>query len=219
MRGGLIMFKFKKLISAVLTLAMVCSLSIPAFAQTSDIDETSLAQKYTVDDIKALEPYVSAVDGHFTFDVEQAKADNVDTELIEGQVQYFDFLNCRADRGEITIEEDLGIINNNTSVIHATHWPSCGGGINTSVTEYWWGYSRYACDCETQRISADLNSAASVAAGIAVVTAYFGAIPAIPPGLDSAYFWLLASRLDANNHGYGVYIEMTWVLVFDITPQ
>ena len=56
-----------------------------------------------------------------------------------------------------------------------------------------------------------------VAAG--VVGAYFGAVGAIPGGVSSAYWWLLASRLDANNHGHGVYVEMTWVLVFDITPQ
>ena len=153
-----------------------------------------MAQKYTVDNIKALEPYVSVKDGHFKFDVKQAKADNIDSQLIEGQLKYFDVLNDRADAGDIEIEKDLTIINNEgPSSVRASHWPSCGGGLNTDVTEYWWGYSRYACDCETQRMSADFNSC--------------------------AYWWLLASRLDANNHGYGVYIEMTWALVFDITPQ
>ena len=68
-------------------------------------------------------------------------------------------------------------------------------------------------------MSSDFNSCASVAAGIGAVGAYFGGIGAVPGGLSSAYFWLLASRLDANNHGRGVYIEMTWALVFDITPQ
>lgn len=216
------MFKFKKVTASILAIVMVFCLGGTAFAQNADVnqDKSQLAQKYTVDDIKALESYVSVEEGHFTFDVEQAKEDNIDIQLIECQLKYFDILNDRADAGDIKIEKDLTIINNEgPPSARASHWPSCGGGLNTDVTEYWWGYSRYACDCETQRMSADFNSCASVAAGIAVIGAYFGPIGAIPGGLSSSYWWLLASRLDANNHGYGVYIEMTWVLAFDITPQ
>ncbi|MFV0504910.1 MAG: hypothetical protein ACK5LT_13240 [Lachnospirales bacterium] len=101
----------------------------------------------------------------------------------------------------------------------ASHWYSCGGGLNTDTVEHWWGYARYACDCETNRMSADFNSCASVAVGVAVTGAYFGPITAVPGGLASSYWWLLSSRLDANNQGNGVYAEMTWVLAFDITPQ
>lgn len=201
---------------------MLFCISVPAFAQNADKnqDKSQLAQKYTVDDIKALKPYVSVEDDHFAFNVEQAKADNINIQLIEGQLEYFDLLNGMADAGDIKIENDLTIIDNEGIYsARASHWPSCGGGLNTNSTTYWWGYARYACDCETQRMSADFNSCSSVAAGIGVVGAYFGGLPGIPGGLSSAYFWLLASRLDANNHGYGVYVEMTWVLAFDITPQ
>lgn len=68
-------------------------------------------------------------------------------------------------------------------------------------------------------MAADFNSVSSVAAGLAVVSMWFGGASSVPADLTSAYFWLLASRLDANNFGRGVYIEMTWLLVFDITPQ
>lgn len=99
------------------------------------------------------------------------------------------------------------------------HAYNCGGGTNTSSNYHWWGYSRYACDCETNRMSDDFSSASSIAAGAAVVGAYFGPIGAIPGGITGAYWSLIASRLDANNRGHGVYIEMTWALFFDITPQ
>ncbi|WDC83323.1 hypothetical protein PL321_11155 [Caloramator sp. mosi_1] len=171
-----------------------------------------------------MKKYVSVNDnGLFELDYKKAKADGIEEELLKGQLDYFNFINNSINNGELTADKNLNIISNNKNQIsyYATsgHWYSCGGGLNTDVSYHWWGYSRYACDCETQRMSSDFNSVAAVGAGITVVAAYFGAVPAIPPGLSSAYFWLLASRLDANNHGRGVYVEMTWALVFDITPQ
>lgn len=37
--------------------------------------------------------------------------------------------------------------------------------------------------------------------------------------IDAGYWSLVATRIDANNQGRGVYIEMTRALVFNITPQ
>lgn len=206
----------KKFLCFMLSAIMILSTSTTAFAQSPD--NITQQQEYTVEDIKALEPYISVDNGHFEFDSESAIANNVDAELINGQCAYLDILNAEADNGYLTINNDLSI---DTHAIQsrAGHWSNCGGGKNTDVTNYWWGYARYACDCETNRMSADFNSCASVSAGVGVIGAYFGAVGAIPGGLSSAYFWLLASRLDANNHGKGVYVEMTWALVFDITPQ
>lgn len=210
----------KKILSIILSFAMVFSLSVTAFAQSPDNAETTavVTSEYTVDDVKALEPYISVENGLFVFDTEAAISDNVPADLINGQTAYLDILNAKAANGEIAIANDLSITSP-SPMARAGHWASCGGGKNTATTNYWWGYARYACDCETNRMSADFNSCASVAAGVGVVGAYFGAVGALPGGLTSAYWWLLASRLDANNHGYGVYIEMTWALVFDITPQ
>lgn len=77
--------KCKKIFSLVLAITMLLSISSPAFAQNSGelMDKSQLAQNYTIDDIKSLEPYVSVEDGHFTLDVKQAKADNIDIQLID----------------------------------------------------------------------------------------------------------------------------------------
>lgn len=202
----------------MLSAIMLLSMSVTAFAQTPDNQPP--ATEYTVDDVKALEPYISVENGQFVFDTQSALADNVDTELINGQTAYLATLNSRANSGTIVINEDLSIdAPMAMAETRARHWENCGGGRNTNVTEYWWGYTRYACDCETNRMSADFNSCASVAGGVGIVGAYFGPIGALPGGLACSYWWLLASRLDANNHGRGVYVEMTWALAFDITPQ
>lgn len=222
-----------KVLGIVLIFAMMFSLSATAFAANSPVDTGDhaarvLSNHYTVDDVKALEPYVYVEDGCFRIDVGRAVADGFETELVYSQSRFFEELNKAAKQGKIVIHENLDFTTTSPDRESASytpysggsrHWHDCGGGRNTSVTNHWWGYSRYACDCETRRMMADFNSCASVAAGVAVVGAYFGPIGAIPGGLSSAYWWLLASRLDANNHGKGVYIEMTWVLAFDITPQ
>ncbi|WP_146552058.1 hypothetical protein [Rummeliibacillus sp. SL167] len=39
------------------------------------------------------------------------------------------------------------------------------------------------------------------------------------PGATGSWFYLFATRLDANNKGKGVIVEMTWAAVFDITTQ
>lgn len=147
----------------------------------------------------------------------------------EGQLEFFDLLNDKSDAGDIKIEEDLTIVNGQVanpvssiapvSSVTVSHWVSCGGGINTGPSTYWWGYAKYACDCKTRELAADFNSAASVTGGLGVASVFFAAPLALPYGLTSAYWKLLASRLGANNQGHGCYIGMSWALVFDIAPQ
>lgn len=210
------MKKTKKAIGFLLSAVMILSMSVTIFAQTPVYETPD--KEYTVEDVKALEPYISVENGHFVFDAESAVANNVDLELINGQTFYLDLLNARADEGSITINNDLSI--DAPKTIAATgHWDNCGGGLNTDVTEYWWGYSRYACDCQTNRISSDFSTCSSAAAALGILGGYFGFVGTLPGGLTSAYWWLLSSRLNANNHGKGVYIELTRALVFDITPQ
>ncbi|WP_341279453.1 hypothetical protein [Paenibacillus sp. FSL H8-0537] len=60
----------------------------------------------------------------------------------------------------------------------------------------------------------------SVSGGVAAVAAYYGGLPAIPPGITAAYFGLMAARISANNaYNTGVYVGITWAFVFDIEPQ
>lgn len=148
---------------------MMFSLSVTAFAQfPAEAEPTVSASQYTVDDVKALEPYISVENGRFVFDTDTASGDGVPSDLINGQTAYLQKLNTQAANGEIAIADDLSITSLTPSapMTRADHWASCGGGKNTATTNHWWGYSSYAYDCETNRMSADFNSCASVAAGI-----------------------------------------------------
>ncbi len=217
----------KKIISNLLVMVIVISsVSTATFADETSYDEFKNTQ-FTKTEILKLEPYIRVEKGLFKFDADRAIADGLDKNLVHGQKQFLITLNNHKKSGDILIQDNLDIVEldiyKNSKIPYSTasegHWDNCGGGKNTAVDLHWWGYSRYACDCETNRMSADFNSCASVAAGVAVVAAYFGGVAAIPPGLASSYWWLLASRLDANNHGKGTFVEVTWALVFDITPQ
>ncbi|MBR5718204.1 MAG: hypothetical protein IKX16_04225 [Clostridia bacterium] len=221
----------KRIFSLILSLVFVLSVCTLAYASDRSSHNEALHvapyKEFSVKDVKRLEPYIYIDNGHYAIDTYEAINAGFDLHLIEYQQTAFDYINAKADAKEIQINNDLSF----TTVVvesHKTHhqfdnkaghWYNCGGGRNTSTTNYWWGYARYACDCETNRMVADFNSCASVAAGAGVLGSYFGFVGALPGGLSSAYWWLLASRLDANNHGRGVYVEMTWILAFDITPQ
>ena len=84
---------------------------------------------------------------------------------------------------------------------------------------------RYANYCESKRIVSGLNTAAAAgtmvggAAGAVAIVFPLAGVVAGGAAFDAGYWWLVATRIDANNHGRGVYIEMTWALLFDITPQ
>ncbi len=211
----------KKIISIIMCFVMISSLTMVAFAQTPE--NTINITDYTIEDIKALEPYVYIENGHFALDVEAAFKDGFDINLLIGQQNYFDFLNEKADNNLIEINNDLSITNIESSgpiaSPMAAHWASCGGGKCTEATTHWWGFSRYLCDCLTRELAADIETASSVTTAIGVIGGIFGGAVAVPGGLGTAYFILLGSRMNANNHGRGILMEMTWVFAFDITPQ
>ena len=232
------MKKTRRSICLFLVILMVISMSTVS-AQTVNFNtqETTRMDNadsglYTKEEILKLEPYVSVSNvGLFKLDVKKAQKDNIDEELIKGQLQYFEQLNSLIEKGDLKAQKNLEIDRINDTIpltsyeqnisiaAKAGHWSSCGGGINTSVEYHWWGMSRYACDCVTRAMGSDFASVAAVSTGVAVVATYFAVAPAIPPGLTAAYFALLASRLDANNHGKGTCIGITWAFVFDIEPQ
>lgn len=219
----------KRFMGIVMAVLMVLCTSVSAFAAApqNNISTASMMRTFSVNDVKALEPFVSVKNGMLVLDVRRALKCGMNADLVKGQLEYFDYINGQVRKGDMAINFDLTIVNKNENLrgkdhSHkaAGHWSSCGGGINTEATMYWWGYARYACDCETREMSADFSTCCSVAEGAAALCGVFGGgVSAIPGGISAAYFGLLASRLTANNHGRGVYIEMTWVWAFDITPQ
>lgn len=187
----------------------------------NEVVQNNTPEKFTKEEILALEEYVTvSEDGLFVLNYNEAKTDGFSTVLLDGQQNYFNYLNSQIENGELTVKDDLTIedIGQNSFEQNIGTLASCKGK-NAGPNKFWWGYSAHLNSCSSNTFSADLNSVAAVSTGVAVVAAYFGVVPAIPPGLSASYFWLLASRVDANNKGKGVFIEMTWALVFDITPQ
>lgn len=215
----------KKVLSVLLVFVMLLSMSVTAFAAEPNAVQPSYETSATMDDVLALEPFVIRnQDGTLSLDGEAAQASGKNASAIEALNQHFSVLNTQIQSGEIATDEDLNIINGE----HLIRSHRCSSGVN-SYTTYWWGYQRYACNCESNRIVSDLNTwaaggtmAGGAAAGVAIVfpvtAAVAGAIAA-GAAFDAGYWWLVATRIDANNEGNGTIINMTHVLVFDIEPQ
>ena len=215
----------KKVVSILLAVVMLLSMSVTAFAAEADNVQSSYELSATMDDVLALEPYVvRSQDGTLSLNADAARTDGKNVDAIKALSQHFSVLNTQIQRGEISVDEDLNVINGE----HIISSHRCSKGVN-SYTTYWWGYQRYACNCETKRIVSDLNTWAAggtmtggAAAGVAIVfpvTAAVAGVIAAGAAFDAGYWWLLATRIDANNEGYGTIINMTHVLVFDIEPQ
>ncbi|GGJ23031.1 hypothetical protein [Paenibacillus hunanensis] len=208
----------KRIVSFLLALILFIVTCPQTFA--SDMKD----KEFTKQDVLALEPYVSVNDnGLFELDYSKAQENGVDIELLDGQKNYFNTLNKQIESGELEAHSDLSITPKNsaplTSNLNKSVTATCAGK-STAVQQYWWGYSRYMNSCEANKFSADLTGVSATSGGIAVIAAYFGALPAVPPGITAAYFGLLASRVSANNaNSTGIYLEMTWALAFNITPQ
>ncbi len=233
----------QKILSMILAITMVLGMVVPSYADNnvSDLQLNNQQKQFSKEEILKLEPYISSSKGQFEFDAEKALKDGFDKDLVEGQKRFLNKLNCEAKENKILIknnleiesfpEYELELENKDLSALfrNSKSYSNCGGGKNTDYEYHWWGYSRYACDCDARRIVSNLNTAAgsgTMAAGTAAAVALKFPPAAIEAGIVAAgstigagYWSLLATRIDANNEGNGVYIEMTWVLFFDITPQ
>lgn len=209
----------------VLAFCMLTMTTTTAFAATPMQEQDNTQQTATMDDVLALEPFVIRnQDGTLSLDVEAAQTAGKNAQAIEALECHFDSINPQIISGEISTDNQLNIIGGE----HIIKSHRCSRGTN-SYTTYWWGYQRYACDCETKRIVSDLNTwaaggnmAGGAAAGIAIVfpvTAPVAGAIAAGAAFDAGYWWLLATRIDANNNGRGTITNMTHVLVFDIEPQ
>ncbi|MCY8497597.1 hypothetical protein [Bacillus atrophaeus] len=218
----------KKIISVLLAVFLLISMTPDVFAKESNASNLPSMEKYSdkqyeKEDILALEKYVSVKDGYFVFDYDKAKSDGYESDLLEGQQAYFKFLNSEISAGNLHAEKNLNIVGtiekqNIVNPLNDADILACKGKT-TKPKYYWWGYSRKLNSCFTSEVAADFGGAGSVAAGIAVVAAVWGAIPAIPPGLAASYWGLISNRLNANNKGKGVVADVTWALFFDIEPQ
>lgn len=215
--------KTKKLLAILLAAMMVVSLGTMAFA-AEPIEESNSKRDitdYSVDEVKALDQYITVENGYFNFDSVVALEDGVDYTLVDAVRSRISSLNEHKLNAEISINND-GTISSQTQNFTiqraAAHWVSCGGGQSWPAIEYWWGYSRKMCDCESRAFANDLLTAA-IGGGVLMLGAVWFPPALFAGGLSGAYLTLLSTRVTANNYGYGVITDVTWALVFDITPQ
>lgn len=156
--------------------------------------------------IEIVEPYVAVNEnGFITFK-------NIPIDIYEkydlSKLQiHFDKLNTLKLKGDISINEDLSIEDHTTN----------SRAVYGKWTYHWWGYDRKFSNTQTTSYINQLNTAA---AGAVIVGSVTGAFPPISgiANFQAGYWALLAARVAANNKGKGVYVGVTYALVFDVEP-
>lgn len=217
----------KKVFTVLLAFCLLISLAPNVFAQEQTPQTLPPVKKfseeqYQKEDILPLEKYVSVKDGYLVLDSVKAKSDGFKDDLVNGQKKYFEFLNSEISAGKLSVDKNLnitGTLQDQTNFVPLDAEILKCKGKTTKTKTYWWGYSRKLNSCDSKKVASSFSSAGSVSAGIAVIAAWFGILPSVPPGLSAAYFGLVASRINANNNGKGVITDMTWAVVFNIKPQ
>lgn len=232
----------KKISSILLVLVLSFSTMTTAFGQENSsplLDNTENKgidikenQEYTLDDIFELETYIFVENGHFKVNSKEAVENGIDFSLIQKQQEHFNFLNQQADNGNLVISQDLSIkdlksseseisLNQNITTFAAS---DCKG-ITRGPVYYWWGHKSYADSCDTKKLISDANTVAAsggiIGTGTGTIGLFFPIllVPAGIAGVTGGWYYLFATRLDANNNGRGVIVDLTYAAVFDITPQ
>lgn len=197
---------FKKLISLLMASALILPVflagSNEAYASTpQDVQTASLS-----DAIEVIEPYVQVTeDGTIGFkDLPEGFYEQYNLEELQ---KHFDNLNNLSETGKITINEDLSIQDNSISIM----------AVYGKWTYHWWGYDRNFTNTQSKEYMNQLYTAAGGAAIVAGATYWFPPISGIL-NVQAGYWGLLATRVGANNKGNGVYVAVTYALVFDVKP-
>lgn len=222
----------KKIIFSLLSIILACTLVLPndAGVLAKEVESITNEQGYTeaeftMEEIMALEQYISvSSEGLFIMNNTEAIADGVSLKLLEGQQRYFDSLNLEIKEGILKVNKNLEIINldsnfdKNLSNGEISLYANCNG-VTTNPVDYWWGKSRKFNSCHANEFAADLASVAAGAVGAGILAFWV-------PGMGwaslatSAYCAHYSARVYANNsYNTGVKIDMTWAMVYDITPQ
>lgn len=179
-------------------------------------------ESYSKDEILKLEPYIFVDEnGLFSINSEDALNDGFPKDLVEGQQQYFEYLNSEVKSGNIKVSNNLnitGMTSIQKEYENAIKGDRCNRGRNTSMATHWWGVSRYTCDHNTSIMAGEFLTVSGVAGGIGLIGKWFPGV-SVPAGITASYFKLLSGRINANNKGRGVLTEISWAFVFDITPQ
>lgn len=202
----------KKVILSSLAAALLVPTIAPTYAsakefQTSPSTSTTMENQQN-DMISTIEPYVHVTEqGTLELrDVPQYLYDEYSLEYLE---DHFATLNQLAAGNSVVIHDDLSITNTAITPF----------AVYGQWTYNWWGYDRYYTNYQANQFSAALSSAAALGYAGAAGASVLG-LPAVGAlsGLSAAYWDLLAARIDANNHGRGVYVGITWAAVFNVEP-
>ncbi|MBR5947248.1 MAG: hypothetical protein IKZ82_01205 [Clostridia bacterium] len=221
----------KKIISVLLTVTILSLTIMPAMAEGGQGDfivNPNYPISYedasdVIDQIMALEEFITVDNGRFVFDMQRARERRIDQQLLDGQQAWLDSINQLAEAGEVVINSDLSIISDEGESA-CGHWYSCGGGFSSGARTHWWGLSRDYCDCGAQQLVGQLHTFRTIVGGGAALSAV-SFLTAVFPGAASlaihlticaSYIDLLATRIDANNHGRGVCVNLTWIAIFKI---
>ncbi|AOM08267.1 hypothetical protein OCB08_25140 [Bacillus cereus] len=175
--------------------------------QPNNVEQLSFAEQNM---IKTVEQYVELKEGGkigFTQSVPQDVYKKFELDKLQ---EHFDFLNSQVELKTIIINPDLTITN------VTPEGPVAYAAVYGSWTYNWWGYERKFNNSQAKKYVSDLNTVANsgaVAGGLAATV-----MPIIGAGVavTAAYYGLLATRVDANNKGKGVYVGITWAIVFKV---
>ena len=185
-------------------------------------------KEYTFEDILSLEPFVHVEDGLLVLNENGASEAGIDSVLINGQLEYFVYLNQQVKINAIRISSDLTIqylSNNNEYPSNTLKRSAWCRGVTTSPEYFWWGYKTKLNSCDTAKVSSQAGTLGAggtiTATGLTGLGFWFPPLAAVGviSGLTSGYFWLLSESLNANNKGSGVIVDMTWATIYNITPQ
>lgn len=172
------------------------------FNQHNEIKNLSVNQQ---DMIKSVQKYVNVNDGKIEFIKDIPQNDYEKYNLKELQ-KHFDFLNSQVTQNKISINQDLSISNKSISTL----------AVYGEWTYHWWGYDRKFNNKQAKAYVNELNDLVAYgnlagAAAAALMPIVGGAVV-----VTAQYYNLLANRVTANNEGNGVYVGMTWAIVFTV---
>lgn len=176
----------------------VPTMQVAAAEQEDNTSQLNIDNSNVPEELKVIEPYVfKKEDGTI------ALRDMPDSLYDEYQLKYlethFSNLNNAVKDNKIFITEDLEIVSLNRAL--------------TSWNYHWWGYDANFNNADANDLKYSLVTVGSFA-GVAGLFPPIGALGT----LSGAYLGLIATRIDANNNGNGVYIGITWAAVFNIKP-
>ena len=166
--------------------------------------------------ITNVEPYVQVNEnGHIEL------SQNIEKDIykhyeLDNLEDHFSNLNKQVNDGLITISNDLEIIENGSSNITILS----NNYISTST--HWWGHKTVYNNSQAQAAAQRFRNYAlgyGTIGGLGVLVPGIGPAVSAAGGLTASYSNLVANRIDANNNGNGVVLDMTWVAVFDVSPR